>query len=180
MLGVQSPLKQPKPAAGVQAVRGITQESREMANGLRKPPSHILTESEIESLRENIREIGADESVFLFNKGQQTGYRDDMDIINIRGDVLPDTNSNIARDRMSSRAVLAHEYYGHRIHRGTSAKPNSWNDEFRASYDAAKNAPGLSDEDRYYLIQDAIDRAAEQGVIIKYNSFMREVLYGFN
>lgn len=79
---------------------------------------------------------------------------------------------------MSPRAVLAHEYYGHRANRNTTVEPNSWNDEFRASYMAAKNAPGLSDEDRYYLIQDAIDRASEANVKIRYNQFMKEVLYG--
>ena len=54
----------------------------------------------------------------------------------------------------------------------------SWNDEFRASYMAARNAEGLSFEDRYYRIQDAVDRAREAGVIIRNNRFMREVLYG--
>ena len=57
-------------------------------------------------------------------------------------------------------------------------KSGAWNDEFRASYMAAKNAPGLSLMDRYYLIQDAIDRAAEANVKIRYNQFMKEVLYG--
>ncbi|MDE7280889.1 MAG: hypothetical protein K2N36_04010, partial [Ruminiclostridium sp.] len=52
-----------------------------------------------------------------------------------------------------------------------------WADEFRASYMAAKNAPGLTDEDRQYLIMDAISRAQEAGVPIRYNDFMRRVLY---
>lgn len=42
---------------------------------------------------------------------------------------------------------------------------------------AAKNAPGLTAEDRRYLILDAISRAQEAGVSIKYNDFMRRVLY---
>ena len=179
MLGVQSPLKQPKPASGTTTVRGITQKSRKMANGLRKPPSHILTESEIESLREDIREIGADESVFVFNMGEYTGYYDEKDIIYVRGDILPDLNSNNPRDKMSSRAVLAHEYYGHRAYRGTKLPKGAWNDEFRASYMAAKNAPGLTDEDRGRLIQDAISRAeGHSRRNIEYNKFMIEVLYG--
>ena len=52
-----------------------------------------------------------------------------------------------------------------------------WADEFRASYMAAKNAPGLTDEDRRYLIMDAISRAQEAGVSIRYNDFMRRVLH---
>ena len=79
---------------------------------------------------------------------------------------------------MSSRAVLAHEYYGHQAFAGTKLPIGSWNDEFRADYMAAKNATGLDSEDRYYLIQDAIDRAREAGIMIRNNRFMNEVLYG--
>ncbi|WP_160680438.1 hypothetical protein [Clostridium sp. C8-1-8] len=80
---------------------------------------------------------------------------------------------------MSERAVLAHEYYGHAANRGTTAGVGSWNDEFRASYMAAKNAPNLSEIDRYHLIQDAISRAQEAGVSIRPNEFMRGILYGY-
>ena len=80
---------------------------------------------------------------------------------------------------MSERAVLAHEYYGHMAYDGTDLLPGSWNDEFRASYMAAKNAPNLTDMDKYYLIQDAITRAQEVGVTIKLNDFMKGVLYGY-
>ena len=37
----------------------------------------------------------------------------------------------------------------------------------------------LTDEDRYYLILDALERAKESGVTIKSNSFIRSVLYGY-
>ena len=88
---------------------------------------------------------------------------------------------------MSARAVLAHEYYGHRPYRelylaeidlGKMA-PQTWVDEFRASYMAAKNAPGLSDDDRRYLILDALERAKEAGISINHNSFIRRVLHGY-
>ena len=78
---------------------------------------------------------------------------------------------------MSARAVIAHEYYGHRAYRGTKLLHGSWNDEFRASYMAAKNAPNLSAEDRRYLILDALERAKEAGISIKTNDFIRRVLY---
>lgn len=57
--------------------------------------------------------LEADSSIFRFNEGSQTGFLDSERIINVRGDVLPDLNSNHPRDLMSTRAVLAHEYYGH-------------------------------------------------------------------
>lgn len=153
--------------------------SRSMANGLRKPATHILSEIEIEIVKEDIIAIGADEKVFRFNSGFQTSYSDKFDVIFVRGDVLPDETSQHPRDLMSTRAVIAHEYYGHRVYRGTKLKKGSWNDEFRASYMAAKNTPNLSHEDRRYLILDALERAKESGVTIKNNDFIRRTLYGY-
>jgi hypothetical protein len=147
--------------------------------GARKSPFGILSEDEIERLKEEIIAIGADISVFRFNKGSQTGYSDKYDVISVRGDVLPDENSTHPRSLMSERAVLAHEYYGHRNHKGTSLPINDWRDEFRASYKAAQKAPNLSDEDRRYLVLDAIERAKEAGVSIRYNNFIRRCLYGY-
>ena len=79
---------------------------------------------------------------------------------------------------MSERAVLAHEYYGHRANKGTYLPEGSWNDELRASYFATKNTPNLCDKDRLYLIMDAIERTKEAGVTIVYNDFMKGCLYG--
>ena len=150
------------------------------ASGLRRSPLNTLSETEIVHLKNEIRAIHADESIFRFNTGQSTGYLDKRDVILVTGNVFPDINSTHPRDLMSERAVLAHEYYGHRAYRNTKAKKGSWNDEFRASYMAAKNAPNLNDEDRQYLILDAIERAKEAGVTIKYNKFMRRILYGYS
>ena len=152
--------------------------TRNMPNGQRRSAFHILTEDEIEIVKNDIRAIGADERIFRFNMGTRTSYVDDLDIIQIKGDVFPDVNSIHPRDLMSSRAVIAHEYYGHRAYRNTILKDGSWNDEFRASYIAAKNAPNLSEIDRRYLMLDAIERAKESGVSIKYNDFMRRIIYG--
>ena len=41
-----------------------------------------------------------------------------------------------------------------------------------------KHCPNLSDEDRRYLVMDALERAKEAGVSIHYNDFIRGVLYG--
>ena len=97
----------------------------------------------------------------------------------MRGDVLPDAVYSVhPRDMMSVRAVLAHEYYGHRPNRGTLLQKGSWNDEFRASYMASRNAPGISDQDRIFLVLDAMERAKDAGITIRWNSYMRRVVYG--
>lgn len=163
--------------SGIIKERAVSTERQ--ANGLRTSSSHILTDKEIEKVKENIRAINATEKIFVFRNGYGTGYSDDRDIVFISSNILPDLNSNHPRDLMSIRAVLAHEYYGHRAYRGTKLEQGSWNDEFRASYMAAKNCPNLSDEDRYYLILDALERAKEKGITIKNNSFIRRILYGY-
>lgn len=112
-----------------------------------------------------------------FNSGPRTGYVDATNTFYIRGDVFPVEDAVHPRSVMSTRAVLAHEL-GHQAHRGTKVPVGAWNDEFRASYWAAKNAPTLTLEDRIRLIQDAIARAQEAGVSIRINAFMRRILYG--
>ena len=161
---------------------GIIEKSRSisaknMSNGMRRSVFHELSDPEIQSLKEDIRAIGADESKFVFNSGEATSYSDKHDIVFVKGDVLPDPSSTHPRDLLSSRAALAHEYYGHRTHRGTKLKNGSWNDEFRASYIAAKITPNLSTEERRYLILDALERAKEAGVTIKHNDYIRRMLY---
>lgn len=161
-----------------------------MSNGWRTPGTKILTDDEINMIKFEIHAIGADLSVFVFNDENHinTCYNDKEDKIYIRGDILPDTRyaSNITRDLMSVRAVLAHEYYGHRPHReeylrdakiGMKTIP-TWEDEYRASYEVAKYSPNLSDLDRYHLIQDAIDRKKEANQVVELDDFMRETLYG--
>lgn len=153
-------------------------EARPMANGLRSQPRD-LTPEEIESVKESIRRIGADESVFLFNSGARTSYDDDIDRIYIKGDVFPDMDSSVAADRMSVEAVLAHEYYGHRTNRGTSLPMGDWRDELRASMTASVYGQGLTVEDRQLLMRDALDRAALGGVTLNITPTIRRVLYGY-
>ena len=151
------------------------------ASGLRRSPHHQLTEQEIVEIKTDILAIGADEQAFIFNMGTHTSYSDDLDKILIRDDIFPDTEYSIhPRDMMSVRAVLAHEYYGHRFNRGTMLTKGSWNDEFSASYLAAKNTPGLTEQDRMFLILDALERAKEAGVRVSWNGFMRRVIYGID
>lgn len=165
-----------------------------LASGNRRSPFYVLSDEDIAAVKQEIAAIGADENEFVFNSESVRGTcflaRDGK--VHIKGNIFPDNYSDHPRDRMSVRAVLAHEYYGHRPNRQqyliedsvTSDEERNrltslmWADEFRASYMAAKNAPGLTDEDRQYLIMDAISRAKEAGVSIRYNDFMRRVLYG--
>jgi len=158
-------------------VLGDAMDNQRGAMGLRRSPFYVLDESDIELVRSEIRAIGADERVFVFNRGRRTSYSDEHDIVNIRGDIFPDEYSTHPRDLMSVRAVLAH---GHRPNRGTVLPEQSWNDEFRASYLASISVPNLTDEDRRCLVLDAISRAREAGVAIKPNSYIRRVIYGFD
>ena len=151
------------------------------ASGLRKSPHYYLTDQDIDMLKAEINAIKADISKFKFNKGTHTGYSDDLDEVLVCGDVFPDDiYSSHPRDMMSARAVLAHEYYGHRANQGTLLPKGSWNDEFRASYMAARDAPGLTEQDRMLLVLDAMERAKEAGVVIHWNYFMRSVVYGID
>ena len=154
-------------------------KKRGLAMGLRRPVSYILTEDEISKLKEEAESIGIPVKKLLFNQGRQTGFRDRDAMIYIRGDVLPDMNSVAARDRMSSRAVLAHEYYGHYKSHPSEYEPGDWRDEFRASYNAAVNTPNLTDEERASLMIDAYERAKEAGEFKGYDETARRIIYGY-
>jgi len=170
---------------------------KSLAMGLRKPPSRIQSEAEILQLILDIRTIEANESDFIFNSEYVRGtcYRPQDNKVYVKGNVLNDQYSTHPRDLMSQRAVLAHEYYGHKPYRDQYLSEfaeldldkdeyllvltkREWADEFRASYMAARNAPGLSNEDRQYLVLDALERAKEASISITYNDFIRRVLHG--
>ena len=152
--------------------------NRNMSNGMRGSPYHILSEDEINSLKEDAKVLDIPESILRFNAGSQTGFSDQDVVINIRGDVLPDLSSSALRDVLSQRAVLAHEYYGHYKNHPSAFRVGDWRDEFRASYRAAIDSPGLSDEERRMLMLDAYDRAKEAGIEVRYNKEARRLIYG--
>ena len=79
---------------------------------------------------------------------------------------------------MSTKAVLAHEYYGHYMHHPSEYQIGDWRDEYRASREAALKAPNLSVEDRAYLMIDAYDRQKEAGVFEEYDEIARRIIYG--
>lgn len=158
--------------------RGIT-GNRNFAMGLRKLPLHILTDEEIEDIKADAKLIGIDENVLRFNEDFQTGFSDKRDCINVRGDILPDLQSNVARDRMSLKTVLAHEYYGHYLHHPLEYEIGDWRDEFRASYDAAINTPNLSNEECKDLMVDAYGCAREADQPQEYDETARRIIYGY-
>lgn len=155
-------------------------KQRNMANGQRRSPFYILNDDEISALSKEAESIGIPLKCLSFNTGNQTGFIERTLIINIRGDVLPDTSSNKIRDLLSSKAVLAHEYYGHYMSHPSAFRIGDWRDEFRASYNAAINTPNLTDEERRMLMLDAYDRAREAGVPVKYNKEARRLIYGYD
>ena len=168
--------------AGLREVKGRLRgiDTRNMANGGRKSKFIKLTEAEKDFIIKEAKAIGIDEKYIRFRDYRVTGYNEKKDLIYVSSQIFPSQDdSPIARDRMSVRAVLAHEYYGHRANRTTSIHKDHWIDEFRASYFGAKNCPFLSADEKADLIRDALDRAKEAGQQIKLNKFMRSVLYGY-
>ena len=160
------------------SVRGIIQD-RNMAAGFRQPPTRNVGKEEQECIKEIADEIGIPRSVLVFNVGNCTGFSDLDGTIHIRGDIFPDATSRIARDRMSERAVLAHEYYGHFMNDPSEYDIGDWRDEYRASRNAAINAPNLTKEDRALLMIDAYDRARDAGQIIPYDEEANKIIYGY-
>lgn len=155
-------------------------DTRNMANGGRKSKFIKLTEAEKDFIIKEAKAIGIDEKYIRFRDCRATGYDTEKDLIFVSSQIFPaQDDSPIARDRMTVRAVLAHEYYGHRANRNTSLPRNNWIDEFRASYRGAQKCSNLTDEERADLVRDAYDRAKEAGVTVKLTKFARRVLYGF-
>jgi hypothetical protein len=138
-----------------------------------------LSAEEIASVLKDADEIGVDRALLRFNEGSQTGFSDERVVINIRGDILPDPKGVTARDRMSQRAVLAHEYYGHCLNHPSPYPIGDYRDEFKASYDAAIKAPNLTDEERRDLMIDAYDRLKEASVFEGYDETARRILHGY-
>ena len=159
-------------------LRGI--EFRKMANGGRKSQFIKLTDNDRQYIIKEAKAIGIESNYIGFRDYRPTGYNSEKNIIFVSSQVFPaNDDSPMSRDRMSVRAVLAHEYYGHKVNRNTVIPQGHWIDEFRASYRAAQKCPNLSQEERADLLRDAIDRAKEAGIAIKLNSFMRRILYGY-
>lgn len=177
-------------------IRLISTNDKDMANGMRDTSKTPLSESEINYVKSEIQKIGADLSVFVFNDEEHltssTCYNFVEDKIYVTRNVFPDEKygSTHPRDLMSVGAVLAHEYFGHRPYRDEYLSDMEqgddyhttpiWQDECRASINAAKTAHNLTDRDKSNLVMDAIYRAKEFGHLIEMDDFMKEVVYGYS
>jgi len=173
----------------------ISKTNKDMANGMRDSSGRPLSEDEINYIIGEIRAIDADESKFIFNDPdhmhRSTCYDYANDVVYVTRNVFPDDKygSTHPRDLMSVRAVLAHEYYGHRTYREEYLSDDQigngyhttelWDDECRASITAAKITPNLTDIDKQNLVLDAIYRANEAFHQIELDSFMKGALYGY-
>lgn len=182
--------------SGIIMIKLISTVNKDMANGMRDTSKTPLNDNEIIYVKSEICRIGADESVFVFNDEEHlslsTCYNFVEDIIYVTRNVFPDEKygSTHPRDLMSVGAVLAHEYFGHRPYREeylSDLKKGDdfhttpiWQDECRASINAAKTAKNLTDRDKSNLVMDAIYRAKEFGHLIEMDDFMKEVLYGYS
>ncbi|QTN30403.1 hypothetical protein HZ993_11865 [Rhodoferax sp. AJA081-3] len=123
-------------------------------------------------------ELGGDPALLRINEGPFTGVSD-RGVVYVRGDVFPTTSDSLhPTASLSVRETLAHEM-GHLEYRDTGVAPRAWNDEFRASYWASKNVPGLTELEQRNLVIDAAQRATDAGQQINMNNYMRSLIYGF-
>ena len=189
-----------KYVTGAISFRPITEDEKNMSQGMRDMSKTPLTESEIDFVKKQAATIKIPADILIFNDPGHiesgTAYDFTKDKIYVTRNVFPDTKyfSTHPRDILSVRAVLAHEYYGHRPNREEylTDRKNSpdpehpmyttplWEDECRASINAAKTTPGLTQKERSDLLMDAIYRAKENYQLIEIDDSMKEIMYGYS
>jgi hypothetical protein len=159
----------------IDTARGISG----LGSPARGEPLRRLDSDEILQVGNTWAELGGDVSKLKFNQGIQTGVGTKSGNVYIRGDVFPSTSGSLhPTANLSVRETLSHEM-GHINYADTGVAAGAWNDEFRASYWASKNVPGLTFEERSNLVIDAYQRATDAGVPIRMNSYMRQMIYGY-
>ena len=156
----------------------IIGNDRPMANGMRRSPHYVLTEEDIAVLKAEAESIGVPIEALRFNEGDFTGFSDFRRFIYIKGNVFPDLQygANNPIDTMTSRAVLAHEYYGHVKMYPSPYQAGSWEDEFWAHKNAAVNTPNLTEEERESLILAAEEHMRKGNLSFSEYKEMRRVL----
>ena len=147
---------------------------RDIASGYRMPVYNLVEGADRNYVEAEAKSIGIDPNYLRFNEpGKGTSYDPVDDVVDIKGDIFPRLTVAHPRAKMSVRAVLAHEFYGHRPNRAqyiwelennVPFNSSEWEDEFRASYNASKAEIDLCADDRAYLRDDAITRAEEKQV----------------
>jgi len=109
------------------------------------------TKEQEEEIRDLAEEIGVPQEILEFGGFVQTAYYDwpsGSRFIGVMGDIFPDLDSVHPVDRMSTKAALAQEYYGHyKVGKSLFRKASPY-DEARANCLAWRDAPNLSHDDR--------------------------------
>lgn len=165
-----------------------------ISNGHRCSDNSSFTPEEIKKILMEAARIQINLYLLVFNdsdstENPKTYYDFKKDRLFVAKNVLPDMHHSFShpRDVMSIAAVLAREYYGHRLYRdeyvSDSKKSEAyhsiphWQDECRASITAAKVTPNLSQLDRAYLLMDAFMLAEEAGYSIELDDYMKSVVF---
>ena len=86
---------------------------RNFANGARGSNRRTLIDNEVKMVMAAANEPSIPTEMLTFDS-RANGYSTISKKINVGGDVFPDEESTNNRDRLSVKAVLAHEYYGPR------------------------------------------------------------------
>jgi uncharacterized protein YukE len=159
---------------------GDLADPRGASAGYRRSAFNDLRPEEMEQVKREFQEIGGDPNMLRFNTGVRTGYIDGANEIQVNGDVFPSGPPDPLQPNatMSSRAVLAHEL-GHQNFDVAKDHPDylppgTPEDEMRTSRWAAEHVPGLTHDERRFLILDARSR----GVPLPSDSFILRILYG--
>lgn len=144
--------------------------------GMRCQNKTPLTFEEIERLKMEICAIQADISIFDFNFSLYTMYCYEEDRILVARDIFPNMEFMPLhpRDALSSKAMLALEYYGYRKWAGK----NDWRNRLYAKADTVFNAPGLSDVERITLLNYATFEAEEHSQIVGITEAIRNIIFG--
>ena len=152
-----------------------------MADGNAVRNMEDLSQAQIEAAIDYAVSLGMPRENICYSSTQHTGYTlmhaldGDLEILMLAPDLYPNPNGTTANELVSWKGTIAHEIIGHRATclRGTNGPYKSTYDEAQASIRASKFAKGLTEDDRNYLMQDARDRIARDG--LDFDTFTKDM-----
>ena len=129
----------------------------------------LLTSGQWDQILQHIDELGLSPSDFL-QSSHMSSYSDMLDKVFIGPNAFPASVDlrlgGTAFERLTPRAVVAHEA-GHMIAvRGEFAFPAGYLEEIQASL-VGRQLPGLTATERYQLLRDAVERAKLEGLSLR-------------
>jgi len=125
-----------------------------------------LTAEQISQCVEYAEALGMPKEQIRYGDHYNTSYGSGFDMLYIGTDAYPVEAGRSANQRLSYKAAIAHELIGHRetCIRGTNLDgEDTVLDEVQASIRAARFAPGLTEQERMDLLQDAEERLEKDG-----------------